>query len=436
MLATNMRYQPLPSELFINNRQRLAACLPAGSIAVLHSNDIYPTNADGTMSFKQNSNLYYLSGIDQEESMLILWPDATDANLREVLFVKETNETIAIWEGAKLSKQQATELSGIQNVQWNSSFESLLAQIIKQAEQVYLPLNEHLRADSGVETKELRFARQLKQQYPLHDFRRLAPIINRLRQVKQPAEIVTMQKACDITRDGFHRLLGFIKPGVGEWEVEAELSHEFLRQGSRGFAYAPIIAGGSNSLVLHYVDNDKVLGDGDLVLLDVGAEYANYNADLTRTIPVNGKFSPRQRQVYDAVLRVLRGANQILQPGIYKKDYEAQVGLLIDEELIGLGLLTREQVAGADSKNPPRRRYFMHGCSHFLGIDVHDVGEANPLIEEGMVFTIEPGIYIAEEGIGIRIENDVLVKAGGNIDLMAGIAIEADEIEALMASRA
>lgn len=434
LILSAMRYLPISSVFFSSNRQRLLGQLPANSVAVIHSNDIYPTNADGTLPYKQNSNLFYLTGVDQEETVLVLWPGAPTPEQREILFLRETNETIAIWEGAKLNKAQAKDLTGISDVRWLDGFEAALHNIVRQSDVIYLELNEHLRAANDVDSRSARFARKLREQYPLHRYARLSPILAVMREVKQQEEIGAMSEACRITEKGFRRVLEFVRPGVGEWEVEAEFSHEFLRNRSRGFAYHPIIASGENACVLHYVENDRVCEDGDLLLLDVGAEYGNYNADMTRTIPVSGKFSARQRQVYDAVLRVLRGADKLLQPGKKKSEYEAQVGELIDVELVELGLLTREQLAGQEPGSTPlRRKWFMHGTSHFLGLDVHDVGQANPVICEGMVYTIEPGLYLREEGIGIRLENNFMVREGGNIDLMANIPIEADEIEALMA---
>lgn len=428
-----MRYEPANSELFVQNRSRLLELLEGNSIAILHSNDVMPTNADGTLALKQNTDLYYLSGIDQEESVLLLFPDAQDEKDREILFVRETNEHIAIWEGAKLDKEQATQLSGISNVQWTNSFDTTLHRLIQQAQNVYLNTNEHLRAETSVETRDARFIKKCRAEYPLHHYKRLAPLMHRLRIIKGEQELKMLQKACDITEGGFRRILNFVKPGVGEWEIEAEYMHEFLWNKSKGFAYTPIIASGRNACVLHYIDNEEVCQDGDLLLMDVGAEYGNWNADMTRTIPVNGKFTPRQREVYDSVLNVMKQANGILRPGIRPSEYQKQVIGFMETELIKLGLIDADEAAKQGDDKPLVKKYFMHGTSHHLGLDVHDVCPPNEPVAEGMVFTIEPGIYIADENLGVRLENDVVIGKDDNFDLMANIPLEADEIEALMA---
>lgn len=430
-----MRYVPLPADLFVTNRQRLYAQLPPRSVVILQANDVLPTNADGTLGFVQNSDLYYLSGIDQEETILVLFPDAPDPKQREMLFVRETNEHIALWEGEKLTRLAATDRSGIQRVFWLQEFEAVFRQIMCQAEQVYLNSNEHPRASIAVETRETRFTRRCMTEYPLHDYRRLAPLMHALRIVKQPAEIIALQEAIRITEAGFRRLLKFVKPGVQEFEIEAELAHEFIRQRARGFAYTPIIASGANACVLHYITNHCPCQDGELLLLDVAANYANYNADLTRTIPVNGRFTPRQHQVYEAVLRVFREASKMLRPGVFIRDYQEEIGKIMTSELIGLGLLDRDAVEKQDPERPLYKRYFPHGTSHHLGLDVHDVGHTWKPIQAGMVFTVEPGIYIREEGIGIRLENNLLIGETRNTDLMATIPLEAAEIEELMARR-
>lgn len=427
-----MRYTPLPAELYISNRQRLYSQLPPGSLVILHANDVLPTNADGTMGFVQNSDLFYLSGIDQEETILVLFPDAADPKQREQLFVRETSELIAIWEGDKLTQAQATQRSGINRVHWLTEFETQFRSLMCQAEHVYLNSNEHPRARIIIESNETRFTHRCQKEYPLHDYRRLAPLMHGLRSLKHPAELTALNEAIRITEDGFRRLLRFVKPGVHEFEVEAELYHEFIRQRARGFAYPPIIGSGANACVLHYVTNHCVCQDGDLLLLDVAANYGNYNADLTRTIPVNGRFTPRQRQVYDAVLRVFRECCQMLRPGVVIREYQEEVGKLMTSELIDLGLLDRAAVAAQNPDRPLYKKYFPHGTSHPLGLDVHDVGNTIKPIQAGMVFTVEPGIYIREEGLGIRLENDLFIGEEGNIDLMASIPIEADEIEALM----
>ena len=427
-----MRYEPIPAGLFSRNRDRLRGLLKPDSMVVLHANDIYPTNADGTLPFKQNSDLFYLTGVDQEETTLVLMPGAAEAQDREVLFVKETSETLAIWEGQKLTKERARAVSGIQRVEWAHSFEGFLQRCAPQVQRIYLSSNEHLRASVVVETRNARFIKECQCRYPLHRYERLSPLLHRLRVLKDAEEIRLLQHACDITGAGFHRLLGFIRPGVGEWEIEAELSHEFLRRGSRGFAYPPIIGSGANACVLHYVDNDQICQAGELVLLDVAAEYAGWNADLTRTVPVSGRFTPRQRAVYDAVLRVLRAANDLLRPGTKPADYQQSVIGIMERELVGLGLISARDAKAQGPDKPLVKKYFMHGTSHHLGLDVHDVSPPHEPYAAGMVLTIEPGIYIREEGLGIRLENDVVIGPDRNFDLMAGIPLEAEEIEALM----
>lgn len=429
-----MKYAPIPSTLFIENRKRFAAQLKPNSVALFVSNDIMPTNADGSMGFVQNSDLFYLTGVDQEETYLLIYPDAKNNSHKEILFVRETNEHIAIWEGAKLTKQQATEVSGIKNVQWTSSFQQTLKTILFQAEHIYLNSNEHTRQYIEVETATMRFNKEIMSKFPLHKIERSAPIMQHLRAIKSKHEIDLIQQACNITEKGFRRLLKFVKPGVMEYEIEAELIHEFIRNRSRGFAYGPIIASGFNACVLHYVENNKECKAGDVVLLDVAAEYANYASDLTRCLPINGKFTKRQKDVYNAVLRVMRGATNMLTVGNTIPEYHKAVGELMEKELIDLGLLSMDDIKNQNPEWPAYKKYFMHGTSHFLGLDVHDVGDFNRPLEEGMVFTCEPGIYIREESLGIRLENDILVTKNGPVDLMANIPIEADEIEELMNS--
>lgn len=427
-----MRYEPIDPQLFVQNRQRLYKLLKPKSMAILNANDIMPTNADGTMGFKQNSDLFYLSGIDQEETLLVLFPEHPDLKFREVLFLRETNETIAVWEGEKLSKAQATERSGIQRVYWTHQFEAIFSLMVYEAEYVYLNTNEHARSDSQVQSRDARYIRDFKERYPLHRLERLAPLTYFLRAVKQPQEVELLKKAIDITRDGFLRVLNFTKPSVWEYEIEAEFAHEFLRQRSKGFAYTPIIASGKNSCVLHYIENNQQCKEGDILLLDVAAEYANYNADLTRTIPVNGCFSTRQREVYEAVLRVMKAARTMLVTGNVLDEYQTEVAKVMESELLGLGLLTKHDIEKQNPDWPAYKKYFMHGTSHLLGLDVHDVGSRYRKFAPGMVFTCEPGIYIREEGLGIRLENNILITDTGNIDLMAHIPIEVEEIEDLM----
>ena len=430
-----MRYSPIPNTLFINNRKRFIKELKPGSLAIFNSNDIMPTSADGSMPFKQNTDIFWLSGIDQEESMLLIFPDAKLAEHREILFVKETNENIAIWEGAKLNKAQATAFSGVQTVYWLSQFKTIFHKLICECEHVCVNTNEHTRAVIEVETRDARFIKWCKEQYPGHDYLRVQPIMHKLRAIKSKEEIDLIQQACSITEKGFRRLLGFVKPGVWEYEIEAELVHEFIRNRSKGFAYGPIIASGFNACVLHYVDNDKQCKKNDVILLDVAAEYANYASDLTRCLPVSGQFSKRQESVYNAVLRVMRGATVMLKVGNNITDYHEAVGKLMEEELIKLKLLKLSDVRKQDTKNPLYKKYFMHGTSHFLGLDVHDYGDFSRKFEAGMVFTCEPGIYIRKERLGIRLENDILITKNGNVDLMKNIPIEAEEIEELMNSK-
>ena len=427
-----MRYSPFPSELFVKNRQKLVAELPPKSMVLISSNDIMPTNADGTMGFKQQTDLFYLSGLDQEETLLLIYPDAPEAHLREIAFIRETSELIAIWEGHKYTQKEAQNISGIQNIQWTTSFEAILKTLIYSAETIYMIDNEHMRNSSFVETQNDRLVLEIKDKYPLHRIGRLAPILNTLRMKKEKAELDAMQKAIDITEAGFRRVLQFTKPGVWENEIEAEFIHEFIKLRSGGFAYTPIIASGANACVLHYIENERECKDGDLLLLDVGACYGNYNADMTRTIPVNGKFSPRQRQVYQAVLNVLNFATDLMRPGIYWIDYQKEVEKFMEGQLIEIGLFTRQDVENQDPSNPLFKKYFMHGVAHHLGLDVHDVWDKYKPFEAGMVLTCEPGIYIREEGIGIRLENNLLITNGPAINLMANIPIEMDEIEALM----
>ena len=427
-----MKYSAIDSKLFIENRKRFAANLKPNSIALFVSNDFMPTNADGSMGFVQNSDLFYLTGVDQEETILLIYPDAKNEAHKEVLFVRETNETIAVWEGAKLTKEQGTATSGIKTVMWSHGFEGFLKSVIFQAENIYLNSNEHSRRYIDTETAEMRFNKNIISKFPLHKIERAAPIMHKLRAIKSQIEIDLIQQACNITEKGFRRLLNFVKPGVMEYQIEAELVHEFISNRSRGFAYGPIIASGANACVLHYVENNKECKAGDVILLDVAAEYANYASDLTRCLPVSGKFTARQKQVYNSVLNVMRASTNMLTVGNTIPEYHKAVGALMEKELVDLGLLTMDDIKKQNPDWPAYKKYFMHGTSHFLGLDVHDVGDFNRPLEEGMVFTCEPGIYIPQENLGIRLENDILVTKKGPIDLMKNIPIEADEIEALM----
>ncbi len=419
----------------MHNRRNFCRLLKPASIAIFHANDVMPTSADGTMPFRQSSDLFYLTGVDQEETILLLFPDYKDQRTQEILFVRETNDHILTWEGYKLTKEQAREVSGIQQIYWTHQFDQVLNSLIFEAEHVYLNSNEHLRAVVEVETRDARFIKKLQAHYPLHKYERSAPLMHQLRAIKSEQEVALIQEACNITDKAFRRLLGFIKPGVMEYEIEAELYHEFLRNRSKGPAYPPIIASGQNACILHYVDNSRECKDGDLVLMDFGAEYANYAADMTRTIPVSGTFTKRQREVYESVLVVMKTAIQMLVPGNTLDQYHKFVGTLMENELIKLGLLKEEDVRNQDPDKPLYKKYFMHGTSHHLGLDVHDVGNKFRPFEEGMVFTCEPGIYIWEENIGIRLENDILITKSGPKDLMQHIPLEADDIERLMKKR-
>jgi Xaa-Pro aminopeptidase len=428
-----MKYSPLSAEQYTNNRKRFASQLVKGGVAIFCSNDIYPTSADGHRSFWQASDIFYLTGVDQEETILVVFPDSFHAHHREILFVKETSESIAIWEGAKLTKEQGRERTGISTIYWLTDFERVLRSVLSEATAVYLNSNEHTRAHIEVETREMRFSKWFKEHFPHYKIERSAPIMHRIRAVKNGEELGQMQKAMDITRAGFERVLKFVRPGVMEYEVEAEYIHEFMRNGSRGSGYTPIIASGASACVLHYIDNDKPCKDGDLLLMDIGAEYGYYNADMTRCIPVNGKFSPRQKEVYNAVLRVMKGSKALLKPGVFLHEYHKEVGELMTKELVDLRLITLEDVKGQRPEWPAYKKYFMHGTSHFLGLDVHDVGDWSLPIEIGNVFTVEPGIYIREEGLGIRIENNLVITATGNDDMFAQFPIEVEEIEEVMA---
>jgi len=427
-----MRYTPPSKQLYIKNRARLASKIALKSVAIFNSNDIMPTNADGVMPFRQNNDLLYFTGIDQEDTILLLMPDYPINSQREILFLKKTSPLIAVWEGHKFTKEEAREISGIETIYWVSEFEQVLNTLMVEAEHVYINSNEHTRAVLDVETKDDRFSKWCHKKYPNHSYKRSAPIMHELRSVKDQEEIDMLQIACDITEAGFRRALKFVKPGVNECEIEAEYIHEFIKSKSMGFAYQPIIASGLDSCVLHYVENKKACKDGDLLLMDVGAEYGNYNADMTRTIPVNGRFSDRQRAVYDAVLRVKNEATDMLRPGTIINDYNKEVGLVMEKELLALGLIDTADIKNQDLENPAFKKYFMHGTSHFLGLDVHDVGNFYSPIMEGMVFTVEPGIYIPEENFGIRLEDNIVIQKDDVFNLMRNIPIEADEIETLM----
>jgi Xaa-Pro aminopeptidase len=428
-----MKYTPIDNSLFIQNRRKLAKKLAPSSIAVFHSNDVYPTNADGTMPFRQNNDLFYFSGIDQEDTVLLVFPDALDSKFKEVLFILETNEHLAIWEGNKLSKSDAKNLSGIETVYWFHEFDQIFKQLIYEANNIYCNQNEHGRAEKIIDTRNDRFIESCQKYYPLHKYKRLAPICNDLRSKKEPQEIEAIKKACSITKSAFERILKNIKHGIKEYEIEADIIYEFIKNGSRGHAYQPIIASGANACILHYTQNDAICKDGDLILMDFGAEYGNYASDLTRVVPVSGKFSPRQKEVYTSVLTVFKEIKKRIKPGVTLQELNIATGECMTKELLRLKLLTKEEIEGKNG-NSSYKKYFMHGFGHHLGLDVHDVHTKNDPLKEGMIITLEPGIYIREEGIGIRLENDILIVKGGNIDLMEDIPLEIFDIERLMNS--
>jgi Xaa-Pro aminopeptidase len=428
-----MKYDPIDSSLFVRNRKKFASQMKPKSLAVFNSNDIYPVSADSTMPFQQHRDIFYLSGVDQEESILVIFPDSMDPKHREVLFLRETNDHIAVWEGEKLNKKQALAVSGIETVHWLKDFDKVFFDLMTEAETIYFNTNEHYRQAVETETREMRFIRSCKEKYPAHQAAKSNPILQQIRGVKEPEELELMRKACGITEKGFRRVLDFVRPGVWEYEIEAEFLHEFIRNRSRGFAYTPIIASGNNANVLHYIENNQQCKEGDLILLDVGAEYANYSSDMTRTIPVSGRFTKRQREVYDAVLRVKQEATNMLVPGTIWAAYHKEVGKIMTSELMGLGLLDLADVQAEDPKWPAYKKYFMHGTSHHIGLDTHDYGELKTPMKPNMVFTVEPGIYIPAEGFGIRLEDDVVIQdTGAPVNLMANIPIEGDEIESLM----
>ena len=427
-----MRYSPIDPQLFIANRRRLARQLKPNTLAVVNANDLMPTNADGTWPFLQNSDLFYLTGIDQEDTTLLLYPDNIDGKQREILFIRKTSPEIATWEGERLTRGQAGRISGIETVRWSDGFDAAIKPLALEADGIYINTNEHLRAEGVMSSRDRRFLEQCRTRYPLHAYHRLAPLLRDLRMVKSAQEVDLIKQACRITGRAFERVLTFIEPGVWEFEIEAEIQHEFIKRRSRRPAYASIIAGGKNACILHYIKNDRQLKDGDMVLMDFGAEFANYASDLTRTVPVNGRFSQRQKQVYNAVLRIQREAIARIVPGNTFKQYNHDVGEVVEAELIGLGLLDAEAVKAQPPDKPLYKKYFMHGVSHHLGLDVHDVSALHRPFEAGMVLTCEPGIYIQEEGLGIRIENDILIDDNGPVDLMADIPVEIEDIEAIM----
>lgn len=428
-----MKYHLIDNQLFIKSRKKFTAQMKPKSIAVFNSNDIFTTGADSSLPFYQHRDIFYLSGVDQEESILLLFPDALDKKHREILFVKETNEHIAIWEGAKLTKTKATKTSGIETVYWLKEFDKVFFDLMTEAETIYFNTNEHYRQAIELESREDRFIKSVKDKFPAHNWAKSFPILQSIRGVKEPEEIELLQTACSITEKGFRRILGFVKPGVMEYEIEAEFMHEFLRNRSKGFAYTPIIGSGYNACVLHYIENNQPCIDGDMLLLDVGAEYANYSSDMTRTIPVNGRFTDRQKAVYNAVYRVKEEATKMLVPGTIWAEYHKEVGKIMTSELLGLGLIDKADVQNEDPNWPAYKKYFMHGTSHHMGLDTHDYGALKTPMKANMVFTVEPGIYIPKENMGIRLEDDVVIQEKGTpFNLMRNIPILADEIEDLM----
>lgn len=427
-----MKYHQINHSLFVENRKKFSKLLKNNAIAIFQSNDEFPRSGDQNFQFKQNADLFYLSGIDQEQSILLIYPDCPNPQYREVLFLRQTNDHIKVWEGHKYTKDQASQTSGITAIYWLGDFENILHSIINYADYVYLNLNENDRYLHTVSYRDIRFIEQLRQNYPLHQYERAAPLLRQLRAIKSPIEIELTQKACDITRDAFLRVLKFVKPGVTEYEIEAEIIHEFIRQRATGHAYSPIIAAGQNANILHYTDNNQTCRDGELILMDFGAEYGNYNADLTRTIPANGRFNSRQKEVYNAVLRVMNEAKKLMVAGAVWNTYHEQVGDIMTEQLLKLKLITPTEVKNQNPAYPAYKKYFMHGTSHHLGIDVHDFAGRYTPFAPGNILTCEPGIYIPEEGFGVRLENDILITEGGNIDLMGNIPIEAEEIEEIM----
>ncbi|MGX1928169.1 aminopeptidase P family protein [Flagellimonas sp. 2504JD4-2] len=430
-----MKYHQIDNQLFIKNRKKFMAQMKPKSIAVFNSNDIYPISADSTMAFEQHRDILYLSGADQEETILLLFPEAKDKKHREILFVRETNEHIAVWEGAKLTKEQATRVSGIETIYWLTDFDKVFFDLMTEADAIYFNTNEHYRQSVVTQTREDRFIEKCKKDFPAHQWAKSNPILQQIRGIKEPEEISLMQQACDITEKGFRRILQFTKPGVWEYEMEAEFLHEFVRNRSKGFAYTPIIASGNNANVLHYIENNQQVKDGDMILMDLAAEYANYASDMTRTIPGNGRFTDRQKAVYNAVLRVKNEATKMLVPGVIWAEYHKEVGKIMTSELLGLGLLDKADVQNENKDWPAYKKYFMHGTSHHIGLDTHDYGELKTPMKANMVFTVEPGIYIPDEGMGVRLEDDVVIQESGEpFNLMRNIPIEVDEIEELMNS--
>ncbi|HLW29761.1 MAG TPA: aminopeptidase P N-terminal domain-containing protein [Brumimicrobium sp.] len=430
-----MKYDRIDKRLFEKNRSKFIKHMKGNTLAVFNSNDIYPISADSSMPFEQHRDIFYLSGVDQEESILVLFPDASDEKHREVLFLKETNEHIAVWEGEKLTKEAAFETAGIKTVYWLNQFDTIFNSMMAEAEGIYFNTNEHLRANTETQTREDRFIKKYKKLYPAHQVHKSAPILHAIRSVKEDIEIDLMQKACDITESAYKRVLKFIKPGVWEHEIEAEIIHEFIRKRSDGFAYTPIIASGKNACVLHYIENNQECKDGEVILMDFGAKYANYASDQTRSVPVNGRYTARQKEVYNAVLHVKKEAEKLLVPGTLIPEYHKEVGKIMEEQLVKIKLLDKTDIKNQDPNWPAYKKYFMHGTSHFIGLDTHDSGLYHKPIKAGMVFTCEPGIYIPEESLGIRLEDDLIIQDGkAPKNMMTGLPLEIDEVEDYMNS--
>ena len=427
-----MRYDLLPASFYAGNRKKLAGKLAKNALAILHSNDEFPMNGDQCLPFKQNSDLFYMTGLDQEKCILTLFPDHPQESMREMIFTVKTSDLMVTWYGHKYTLEEASRVSGVRTVKWLDEFEDILRDLVVRADVIYLDANESNRFTTEVPVRDVRFAKRLLEEYPTHRFDRLAPVITPLRQCKQKPEIEATDKACRITRDAFLRVLKAVKPGMKEYEVEAEITYEFMKQGANGHAYAPIVASGISACVLHYISNDKPCNSGDLLLLDFGAEYANYAADLSRTIPVNGKFTKRQKECYNAVLSVMKRAQKLIVPGTTIDKINAEVVKMMEKEMIKLGLFTEKDVKNQDPSSPLYFKYYMHGNSHFIGLNVHDVGLKQDVIKPGMILSCEPGLYVKEEGFGIRIENDILVTQKGPVDLMKDIPVEVEEIERWM----
>jgi Xaa-Pro aminopeptidase len=427
-----MKYLPLPQRLYNQNRARFIKKMKPNSIAIFPSNLNLPENGDAQYAFRPNSDILWLSGIRQEKTMVVLYPDNPDVNAREILVLLRPNEHLEKWEGHKLRKEEATAISGIKNVQWSDTFDAQLHVMMHQADVVYLNSNENDRLDLSIPRLDLAYVTKIKEQYPLHQYERAAKITRELRAIKTKEEIAVTQEAVDITEKAFRRVMQFIKPGVMEYEIEAEITHEFLRNRATRHAYGNIIASGDRARILHYVENNQVCKNGELILMDFGAEYGNYCADMTRTIPVNGKFTKRQKDVYNACLAVHNYAKSILKPGISILAYTAKVNVYMEQQLVNLGLISKADIKNQDPANPAYRKYFYHGVTHHLGIDVHDIGTKHLPIKEGMLFTVEPGIYIEEEQMGIRIENNIWITKTGHVDLFQNIPITVEEIEHCM----